>query len=161
MFEFTWPIFLLLGGGLLFVILEVLFPSAGLLGIGAAICLGFGGYYAAGAGFENLISYCLSVVVLAPVTVLGTFKILPHTPLGKRVILPGPSFDQRQATEKGLESLVGHSGTAETHLRPAGIAIIDRRRVDVITRGERLEAGETIRVVKVEGNRVIVGRPAG
>jgi membrane-bound serine protease (ClpP class) len=43
-------------------------------------------------------------------------------------------------------------------LRPAGIARIDGRRVDVVSRGEMIESGSPVRVLSVEGNRVVVVR---
>ena len=52
--------------------------------------------------------------------------------------------------------LRGHAGTAASYLRPAGIATIDGRRVDVLTEGEFIAAGTPIRVVRVEGARVFV-----
>ena len=43
-------------------------------------------------------------------------------------------------------------------LRPAGHATIDGRRVDVVSRGEAIEAGTRIRVIEVAGNRVVVAQ---
>ena len=159
MLDFGWQTYAFLGGGVLFVLLEVLFPSGGLLGIGAAVCLGFGGFFAYDrAGGGNLLSYCALIAVIVPTAVGVGFKVLPHTPVGKHVILAGPTFDQRAATETENESLVGQKGTARSTLRPSGIANIANRRVDVVTRGERIESGDPVLVLKVEGNRVIVCR---
>ncbi len=52
--------------------------------------------------------------------------------------------------------LVGQSGVAHTALRPAGVAIINGQRVDVVTEGAMIERGEAVRVVAVEGMRVVV-----
>jgi len=41
-------------------------------------------------------------------------------------------------------------------LRPAGFAELKGQRIDVVTRGEVIEANVKVRVVDVEGNRVIV-----
>jgi len=56
-------------------------------------------------------------------------------------------------TQQGLE---GKEGVAHSTLRPAGTALIDGVRVDVVTRGEMIEAKTRIRVIAVEGNRVVV-----
>jgi len=162
MFDFGWQTYALLGGGLLFVILEVFFPSGGLLGIGATICLGVGAWTAFeyGGGFSAVLKYGASVVVLAPITLVFAFKILPHTPFANAIILQ-PSGTPQVATELGLESLVGQRGRTITDLRPAGIALVADRRVDVVTRGVHLEAGDDVRIVKVEGNRVIVEHVGG
>ena len=41
-------------------------------------------------------------------------------------------------------------------LRPAGMARIAGRRVDVVSRGARIEVGTPVEVVEVRGNRVVV-----
>ncbi len=52
--------------------------------------------------------------------------------------------------------LRGQSGTASSFLRPAGVATVDGRRIDVLTQGEFIPAGTPIRVTRVEGARVFV-----
>jgi len=52
----------------------------------------------------------------------------------------------------------GRKGMAMTLLRPSGIAMIDDRRYDVVTRGEFLEKGTPIRVVTAKGARIVVAR---
>ena len=56
------------------------------------------------------------------------------------------------------DSLVGRPGVAESDLRPSGIADIDGERVDVVTSGEYISAGERIEVVRDEGYRRVVRR---
>jgi len=52
--------------------------------------------------------------------------------------------------------LLGRSGIASSYLRPAGVATIDGRRIDVLTEGEFVTAGSAIRVTRVEGARIFV-----
>jgi membrane-bound serine protease (ClpP class) len=52
--------------------------------------------------------------------------------------------------------LLDQTGTALTNLRPSGMAIIDGKRVDVVTEGALIERGTPVRVVAVEGMRVVV-----
>lgn len=54
--------------------------------------------------------------------------------------------------------LVGQTGQAVTLLRPAGMADIGPERLDVVTEGEFIEPGTAVRVVAVEGNRIVVER---
>src|SRR5262245_55080455 len=157
MFDFGWQAWALLGSGLVVIGFEILFPSAGILGLLAGACLVAGGWFAVKqGGVESLGGYALAVLVLAPISVMVAFRLLPHTPVGRKMILRGPTFADRIAAEEGLAELVGKEGVAATSLRPAGIATFGTRRVDVVTRGEHLPAGAAIRVLKVEGNRVIV-----
>jgi membrane-bound serine protease (ClpP class) len=41
-------------------------------------------------------------------------------------------------------------------LRPAGIADIDGKRVDVVSQGEWIDAGAPIDIMRVDGNRIVV-----
>ncbi|MBS1910415.1 MAG: nodulation protein NfeD [Bacteroidetes bacterium] len=54
--------------------------------------------------------------------------------------------------------LVGFSGRALTTLRPAGLAQLGDGRYDVITNGEYIPAGEDVKVIRVEGRKIIVGK---
>ena len=55
-----------------------------------------------------------------------------------------------------LEKYIGKIGAAHTPLRPAGIAELDGVRLNVVTEGDYIERGATVRVVRVSGNRVVV-----
>lgn len=54
------------------------------------------------------------------------------------------------------ELLLGREGVASTPLRPSGTGLIDGRRVNVAADGEFIEKDCRIKVVEVEGNRVVV-----
>jgi membrane-bound serine protease (ClpP class) len=60
----------------------------------------------------------------------------------------------------GASSLAGRGGVAVTDLRPSGIAEIDGERVDVVSDGGYVAAGEPITVVRDEGYRRVVRRAA-
>ncbi len=59
-------------------------------------------------------------------------------------------------TSTDFSSLAGRSGIAGSYLRPAGVALIDGSRVDVLTQGEFIPQGTPVRVSRVEGARVFV-----
>lgn len=52
--------------------------------------------------------------------------------------------------------LEGHVGEARSDLRPGGIAMVDGRRLDVVSEGDFVRKGETIQVVGVRDGKVIV-----
>ena len=147
---------LLLGLGL--IITEVLLPSLGLLSIlaGASLIGSIASAFAidVDTGFQ----FVLATTLLVPCAIVGGMKLLPKSPLGKKMIAAGLSFDARRATDERDLSLVGHAGVVESPLRPAGTARIDGRRVDVVSRGELIEAGVPVHVLEVRGNRVVVAR---
>ena len=57
--------------------------------------------------------------------------------------------------------LLGALGKTATPLRPAGVAIFGEDRVDVTSEGGFVPAGAAVRVVKVEGGRIVVRASAG
>lgn len=149
----------LLALGLALIVLEVFIPSLGMLGVMAAASIIGGGVLAyLDPSSSVFILYVAISFVLIPTMMVLALKYLPKTPIGKHFALGGPSFDKKeaQAIEKGIDDLVGCFGETITPLRPSGIALIEDRRVDVVTRGEMADKGVRVKVLKVEGNRIVV-----
>lgn len=87
-------------------------------------------------------------------------KFFPQTRLGKRVFLSA-NGKEWEGFDRKKSDLDGQRGLARTDLHPGGIAIFDKKRIDVVTRGELIEANTPVEVILVEGNRVVVAaRPA-
>ena len=141
---------LLLGGILL--ILETVLPGM-IAGIVGGCCLLAGivvGYFQFGAETGTWILLATVGVVITGFALW--IRFLPHTRLGRRMMLQGVSG------EIGTEhpELLQQTGTAATQLRPSGAALINGRRVDVVSEGQLIEKGTPIRVVAIEGMRVVV-----
>jgi membrane-bound serine protease (ClpP class) len=138
--------------------LEVFFPSFGLLGTIAAAAIITGGVLAFRAG-DIFLTYLVLAFVLGPAVAAIGLKLFPKTPFGKALMLSGTSFDPIEATAgrgAGFELLLDRTGVAQTPLRPSGKVLLDGRKIDVTTRGELIEAGRQVRVIRVEGNRIFV-----
>ena len=60
------------------------------------------------------------------------------------------------SAQANLKDLVGQEGVALTQLRPAGMARFGDRKVDVVTEGDLIDRDSRVRVVAVQGNRVVV-----
>ena len=59
------------------------------------------------------------------------------------------------ASESRLE-LLGQKLIAYTDLRPAGVAVLENEKLDVVTDGDFVEKGNKIEVIRVEGMRIVV-----
>ena len=59
------------------------------------------------------------------------------------------------ASESRLE-LLGQKLIAYTDLRPAGVAVLENDKLDVVTDGDFVEKGNKIEVIRVEGMRIVV-----
>jgi membrane-bound serine protease (ClpP class) len=142
----------LLVAGAVLLMLETVLPGlvagiAGMVCLGAAVYLGYAEH---GVLTGNVV---LSVVLAGVVT--GTFvwvKWFPDSRMAQRFISKGQiGLQNNERTD-----LLHQSGTALTVLRPSGAALINGQRVDVVTEGQMLEKGRAVRVVAIEGLRVVV-----
>ncbi|MBL6757497.1 MAG: hypothetical protein ISQ11_13950 [Planctomycetes bacterium] len=151
-------IILLFSGGLLLVLIEVFVPSGGILGLLAALALIGSMVLAFMEDFTLGFTLLAATAVLVPVIVTYGLRVFPKTPIGRKLTARGFSFEDGRAVDRRDATLLSKTGVVEADLRPAGMARIDGRRVDVVSRGEPIEKGAPIVVVEVSGNRVIVAR---
>lgn len=148
----SWYLTLLICG--LFLIGAEIFVPGGVLGIFGAAAL----ISAAVIGFTlfpPLLAW-LSLVLILLLTGLAVFvwmKYFPQSPVGRALALSqnitGRSRDQSPWTP-------GMKGTALSALRPAGKAMIEGRRADVIADGTWIEQNASIEIIHVEGSRIHV-----
>ncbi len=98
------------------------------------------------------------VFIGGPAFIVVMIKSLPHTRLGRKLIPENPK--QEDVTAAGadgtLPALLGKEGVTLGMCRPVGVAEIEGQRYDVIAEGMAVNPGVRIRVVLVEGNRVVV-----
>lgn len=93
-------------------------------------------------------------LILFPVGVWAVVHFLKRSPMIHRAEISGGTQDAPDAPP--LTHLLGQSGKALTPLRPAGAAMIGAERVDVVTEGKFVDANTAIKVIHVEGSRVVV-----
>jgi len=97
----------------------------------------------------TLVVTAIIAVVIAP--------LLPKTPIFNRLVLAkSTSRNEGFSASKDNSSLLGLVGTALSALRPSGSARFGDRKLDVVTLGDYLEAGVSVRIVETHGNRIIV-----
>jgi membrane-bound serine protease (ClpP class) len=127
------------------------FPGIlGSIALLAAIVLAFG-IPDIGIGLETV----AAAIGLTIVLFLFALRILPENAWMRRFALAsnqGPDY----VSSRDFRDLQGRTGIAASYLRPAGIAAIDGRRIDVLTEGEFISQGTAIRVTRVEGARIFV-----
>lgn len=148
--------------GLALVVLEMLVPSFGTLGLLALGSLATSVVLAFGEGAVWGFTFLVGVVVGVPAALKGAARAFPATPMGRKMILTGPVTAVSGGAVPGdaLAALAGRRGVTETTLRPSGTVTLDGARIDVVTDGDWVEPGTAVEVVRVEGVRVIV-RPIG
>ncbi len=140
---------LILGAVLIF--LETILPGliAGIIGfifLMAAVVLGYRESFQTG----NVI---LGIVLAGSVLGLwGWLRYFPDSRMARKFVSHGSVGDL------GVDrpELLNGTGTAVTQLRPSGTANINGQRVDVVTEGGLIERGTDVKVVAVEGSRIVV-----
>ncbi len=146
--------------GFILLCVEILIPGFGLIGVMGGVLM-FVGVVIAGymEGIWTAITYAGITITLSLVACVVGFWILPKTRIGKAFILSASEKSESgfRASPEELAEFAGKSGVTLTSLRPAGIMDIDGDRIDVVTRGEFIEKGEAVKVIEVEGSRIIVG----
>jgi membrane-bound serine protease (ClpP class) len=163
-----WEEIALLAAGAVLLALEAFvvpgFGVAGILGILALVAGLTLSLVGAGVTLERLVLALGQValaVLVALAGALGLLRVLPRLPIGRRLVLAGglgaETAPPAAPTEPGGVR-PGDQGIAASPLRPAGIASFAGARVDVVSEGEYIAAGEGVEVLRVEGSRVVVRR---
>ncbi len=84
--------------------------------------------------------------------VICWLKFFPESRVAKRFISKGVVGNLGVAKPELLHC----TGVAITQLRPSGAAFINGKRVDVVTEGSLIDKGASLKVMAVEGARVVV-----
>ena len=93
----------------------------------------------------------VTVVSLAS-AIIWFIKCFPSTKMGRQLASTSTVGDL------GIDftDLINQTGMAYTDLRPSGKATIGDQRLNVVTEGSFIEKDNSVKVIAVEGNRVVV-----
>lgn len=111
-----------------------------------------------GADFERPMINFVTALAGTAVLIAILAKILPKTSFYNRLVLASASADGPAVTipVSNLSVKAGDVGEATTTLRPAGKASFGSDVHDVVTDGSFITAGSRVRIVEVDGMRVVV-----
>lgn len=162
-----WEEVLLTSVGVLLVALEIfVIPGfgvagvAGILAILAGLVLSLTG---SGASAEFVVRLGARVVFSLLFALLATallLRFLPRLPIARKLVL-NTGLDAAEgyaSTPPSDMRWLAKRGQALSTLRPSGIALLDGERVDVVSEGDFIDAGQDVEVVRVDGNRIVVKR---
>ena len=157
----NWPAAICLIIGLILVIIEMFVPGFGLPGmLGLAFLLG-GVLLAADSVLEALVISLILIVILGIVLTIALVSAsrgrLSKTPL---VLSSATQKEDGFSSVEDMGYFIGREGVATSVLRPAGMAAFDGVKLDVVSEAAFVPAGTQVRVIAVEGRRILV-RPIG
>jgi membrane-bound serine protease (ClpP class) len=178
-----WHVILFFAGVALLLVELLVLPGFGIFGIAGLVCMFTGLVLAvvptSGGGPISLppsemvgrLQLSLIWTMLGIVAAfIGFYYIAKHfqsIPLLNRMILQSPDVVPAPATAGGGEAVgfgqvrVGDTGRAITGLRPTGRIDIDGQPIDVVTPGNWIDVGDTVKVIEVAGNRIVVDQVNG
>jgi membrane-bound serine protease (ClpP class) len=129
----------------------------GIIGVVAGLFLALAGDLKTLTPDRETQTFVTLAIALSGVIILG-YLIIKYGPkaewLQKFRLLATTADTTFYATEQSL--LIGKKGITQTMLRPAGIVLIEDRKIDAITNGEFISPGTTVSVIQMTGNRVVV-----
>lgn len=149
---------LLILSGLILIFIEMHTPGFGIAGVTGIAALSSGMFLALG-GLSNLGPSLLitSLVILAMFIILAIY--LPRSRVWKSL-----GLQKTEETEEGYiappdsNRLLGKEGVSISMLRPSGIALIEGERINVQTDGEFIPPDTPVKVIQVEGVKIVVNR---
>ena len=142
----------LLVTGVVLLLLETVLPG-GVTGVIGFCCL-IGGVTMAYVNLGMTVGNWTLLGVCGGLS-LGTFlwaKYFPDSRAARRFV----SHQQVGELGVGDPTLLNQTGIVHSSLRPCGTAIIGGKRIDVVTEGSFTEPGTQVKVVAVEGLRIVV-----
>ncbi|MGP4107228.1 NfeD family protein [Virgibacillus sp. L01] len=142
--------------GLVLIIAEFFVPGGivGLLGVGSVV----GSLLISGQDIGHMSMSIGIAFIVAIIAAIILFKSMGMEKGFFRHII----LKDQTSTELGYVSsvnrleLIGLEGVTVTQLRPSGTAIFDDERLDVVSEGGFIQSNKPVKVVKVEGVRVVV-----
>lgn len=152
----------LAAAGLLAILAEMFLPTAGVLGaagLGSIIASIVVVFRRFGSLAGSL--YLAAVAVLIPVLIALYFKFFPRSPMGRWLMIRKAPGDGAGGEPGPYEGLAGREGRTLTVLRPVGLVLIGDRKYSAVSGGEFIERDRQVKVLKVEGSRILVRESKG
>lgn len=151
-----WEVLAIFLAGVLLLLAEVFTAGFGILGISGLIAMGISIFMTAPTAEEALRSLLLTLVVAVAAAVI-LIRLGRTRGLWRRLML-GTRLEKQAGYVAATypAELIGREGVTVTPLRPAGTVLIDGKRWDVVTEGEYIGAGQPVRVIDVQGPRIVV-----
>ena len=85
------------------------------------------------------------------------FRLMIKTKFWHKLTSPGVESKEAGYTISiGIEDCVGKSGKTVTDLRPSGWINVENQKIFVVTEGEYVEKDQPVKILSVDGNRVVV-----
>lgn len=153
-----WEAILLFLSGLILLVIEAFVPGFGIFGIGGIAAFIFSIILVSPSLEAALISLTIAIIGTIALTLLS-LKFLTTRNFWDKIILGNKqvSAEGYIASKPELAQYIDREGVVLAALRPAGtIELDDGIRLDVVSAGDYILKDSRVKIIKVEGNRIVV-----
>lgn len=141
--------------GIVIILAEFIVPSMGLLTAAAVGAFSYSIYLIFQAfGAKVTGAFICFDIALIPFLIWAGVRLVAKSPLALKSELSRGKGNVSQ--DLSLIELVGKDGIVTSILRPAGKALIEGKRYDVVSTGDYIEKDTPVYVTAVDGNRIVV-----
>lgn len=146
-----------LAAGLALLIAEMFTPGMGVSGILGIVAL-IAAVILRADTLENALVTLAIVIVLVFAAGFFIYRSYKKGALSRSAVVLKEAIEEKSTSlsDAAMQELAGKIGTALTALRPSGNALIEGMKFDVVTSGEFIPKDAAVRVVRVEGLRILV-----
>lgn len=142
--------------GMILLIIEIIMPGFGAPGIGGIICMISSIIFAS----DSVALGVFSLFIAFTAVVIAIILLIKYGPknkyLDKIILSTQLKKDKGYIAATDRASLLGREGVAVTKLRPSGMIEVDHEKIDAVTSGEFIEKDSRIKIIRVEGRKIIV-----
>lgn len=144
--------------GLILLVIEAIAPGFGLPGILGIILLIIGIILGVGSLQVAAMSLSVSIILTAIITILLIKNGKKIKAFNKIVLSTKQEDEKGYLSSSPKHEYLGKEGIALSELRPSGVIEIEGNKLDALSEGSYISKGSKIKVVKVEGSKIIVRR---
>lgn len=153
------PLLICFMAGIVLMVIEAFMPGFGLPGI-SGIVMEVVAITLTWMHHGPVAALGLTVIVLALIAIAISASLRSATrgkiSRSKLILHQRESNEEGYRAQEDMKVFLGREGTATTVLRPTGMATFDGVKLNVVSEGVFVPANSRVRIVRVEGSRIVV-----
>ena len=150
------PVLILMLVGVALLVVEMYIPGFGVPGVSGVALLVLGFILLKPTLGQGLVLFAILAAILCVALSICLITASRGRLSKSKLVLNDVAVPAEAAEHNDLNYFIGREGTTHTALRPAGIGEFDGVKLNVVSDGEFIGQGRAIRVLSVQGNRIVV-----
>lgn len=110
---------------------------------------------------ENIVHMAYSLLIAMAIAIIGMVVLVKFFEknlhiFSKLVLRDATTTEEGYVSNVNRIDLIGKEGKTLTPLRPSGTVLINDERIDVVTEGNYVDSDKKVKIIEVEGSRIVV-----